>query len=269
MVQAVETRLGYDPFVAQAATQVSVEVDGLAGVVTIVRADAAPAKRAFAPAADCRSLLEAMALALAVAIDPILMTRAVAPVPVVVAEPAEPSPVVAPVAVVTPSTGAPWRLALLGATGLELGTQPAGLWAVRVGVRLSRGHFGVTAGPFLTFPSRASLSGGGSVDVTGGGGDVAACLHFWPVSACLASRVGAVRFDGRDLISAKRGWTPSAFIGPRVTLELPQSTTIGFFAAAELWFPLVRTRMLVGETAAWEQPAIAGGLLAGFAWRGS
>ena len=276
--QAVEQRLGYDPFVERADTQVTVAVTGTSGVVKIFRADVAAAQRTFAPAADCRTLLDAMGLALAVAIDPLLMTRTQPGAPVapraeseptrVTAPPVNPAPAVREVPTVVATPVVPWRIALLAMTGLELGTQPASLWGIRATVRVSRDHFGISLGPFLTFPSRAALDGGGSVDVTGAGADLAACVHFWPVSGCVASRVGAIRFDGRDLVSARRGWTPSAFIGPRVALEVPQTSAIAFSAAAELWFPLVRTRLVVGDSAAWEQPAIAGSLFMGVVWRG-
>jgi hypothetical protein len=265
---AVEARLGYDAFMETASTLVDVEVAALDGKITVNRQNAPPAIRIFSGARDCRALFDAMGLALALAIDPLMMIRSSPPV--APSPPPEPPDVVRIHIVERPpdSTPArPWHVSLHAAAGLEIGALPSGWLGFRAGARLARGYFGVTGGPYLLAPAHAAFATG-AVDTVGTGADVGACFHLGPVSGCVAGRVGALHFDGRDLDEAHRGWVLAAEIGPRVTFEWPPQTMFGVFAAAELWVPLTRTRMFINGAVAWEQPVVTGSIAGGVTWRG-
>lgn len=292
--QAVAMRLGYDPFVPTHSTKVLVEVSGtttLTARVRVARQGTASAERTLSGPPDCRSLTEAMALALAVAVDPLVLTR-IAPIPPpnppapaavpaknppeAVAPATSPalsataSPPMPPPAEDPPAAPAPpieTHLAFWAAAALDLGHQPGGLLGARLGARLSLSRFSLGLAGWVGFPSSAPLSGGGTVDALGAGGNLDLCLHLWRLAGCVAGRAGALGYQGHQLTEARSGWVPTVQAGPRVAFEFPQDSLLAVHAAAELWLPVVRTRMLAGGSAAWEQPVVAGGVLVGLTLR--
>ncbi len=269
--QAVQTRMGYDPFIEQHELVIRVEVQGLGGKLRVSRAGAV-SERLFAPAPDCRALFEAMGLALAVAIDPMVLTRPSRSEPELPApEPRELAPKVADAPTPKPPPNPPVaprspHLAALIATGPEFGAQPASLWGVRAAFRLSLGSVAFRLGPTVVLPSHAVFATG-AVDTLLVGGDAAGCVQRWGLSLCIASRVGGLHFDGRDLDDARRGWAPAAFFGPSLSFEWPVQSAFGAYVTGELWLTLARTRLLVNASPAWEAPPVAGSLAVGVVWR--
>lgn len=271
--QAVATRLGYDPFVPAAPVRVVVELQTTSEVtarVHVIRLGSPPALRVLTGDPDCQALTGAMALALALAIDPLLLTR-----PTPVPEPAPPAPVATPAPVPPPAPIPPpapvpipsdVHVWLTAGAGIDLNNQPAGLFTAQIGARVGSRITGNLAA-WLTFPSHLALAGNGSVDATSAGGNLSVCVRFSFFGGCLAGRAGALRFDARNLLDAQRGWLPTVALGPRITFELPRESAIAIYVTAELWVPLVRTRMFVGTTAVWEQPSLGGSLLIGAAFR--
>ncbi len=280
--QAVAIRLGYDPFIPSHSTKVLVEISGstsLTAHVRVARQGTPSAERVLTGPSDCRSLTDALALALAVAVDPMVLTR-VAPVPkpepVVVAEPEV--PVVAPVLqveappapVVVQPVKAPLEthLSFSAAGAAEVGFQPGGLAGARLGVRLAiTSRFSTGLSGWVGFPSHAALEEGGFVDGMSVGGLFDACLHVWRLAGCGAIRGGGLRYQARELIDPQSGWAPTMHAGPRLLFELPGSSVVAVHAGAELWFPLLRTQMLVSGSTEWKLPSVAGGVVLGLTFR--
>lgn len=263
---AVATRLGYDPFVPEAVgLQAEVAITGaatLTGRLTVVREGRPKATRQLSGPADCTSLIEALAHALAVVIDPL---HSAAPRTVATPDPALPTPretlpvpAPEPRPVEPPAPQPSWvRVALHAQGQLELGQHPQPTASLAAGVRLGGSRvFGTVEGLVLV-PSRGE-AGGASVDVFSVGGDVAGCVRLSFVSGCLSARFLGLRFEGRQVDSPQVGWLPAISVGPRVGVEWPRETPFAVTAAAELRAAVTRPRLLLGDVPLWEQPFILG-----------
>lgn len=274
--EAVAARLGYDPFVDQAGLAVDVKLVGTSTVkatLTVARPKGAPATRVLSGPGDCVGLTSAVSLALAVAIDPLVMTRP-APAPVVVAEPVKPvapvdqpaAPAPAPV-VVAPaapvSEPVVVKTAITFAAGADIGQQPEGILGIRAGVRVGGKTLTGLLEGVVILPSRLNLAGGGAIDAFFVGGDAGVCAGASVFVGCALVRAGAMRFQGVQLTDVQSGWLPAFSAGVRAGLEWPKESVLAVQLAGELRVPITRLRVLVGDDLAWGQNWVIGSVQAG------
>lgn len=288
---AVATRLGYRPFLASAPMQVVVEISGkgqLQAKLRIFEPKKRPKESVVNGPADCDALTEALALALAVAIDPLALTRglsppqpqapAQAPMPDLPApEPMARTPLPSTISVepqapetqrTAPATAPPavssglWLTAM---GGLDLGAQPGALVSVALGLSFSRGVLGLELNPFLIIPSVTTLAPSGEVSTWSAGGAASGCWLWEGLGACGALRLGGLYFQAKGLSNAQSGWTGFLSAGPRVWVRLPWHSPLvaALRIQGELLFPVVRATMVVSNDVVWRQSMVAGTLQLG------
>lgn len=253
--QAVASRLGYDPFVAKAPVRVVVRLGGsgpLSAQVSILRPNAPLAERTLTGNADCNDLTEALALALAVAVDPLVLTRPLPLAPVPAQPPAPPA---------APPTALRRELDLAASVALE--SQPGIAGGLRLGAQVGNGFWSVRLEGYVLLPSRAAIVGGGSVEGLSVGGMVGPCLRVKILSGCLLARGGALRFEGHGLDVTRSGWLGTFAAGTRLGAEWPLESAVAGFAALEAWVPVTQIDLRVGDAIAWNQGPLEGAGLIG------
>lgn len=284
--QSVATRLGYDPFVANADVRVVVRLGGdraLTAQVDVLRPGVAPAERTLTGPGDCKSLTEALALALALAIDPLMLSRtprAVEPdtpaAPVTPGAPRSVAPGV-PVAAEPFPPASPRAAAEVGARpraerlnlevdlagALGFNAQPGTAVGVRLGAQTGRGLWLVRLEGWTLFPSSTPIAGGGAVEGFSAGADAGPCVRVEIISACLLARGGTFRYQGKGLDLVRQGWLSTFAAGARAGAEWPRKAAVAAFAAVEAWVPVTNLTLLVGESIAWDQGAVEGGGVVG------
>jgi hypothetical protein len=275
--EAVATRLGYPPFAEGEPLKVSIEILGHAALsarVRVTRTGAPAGERTFAGAPDCDQLTQALALALAVAIDPLALSRrSPAAAPPGPATPLSPPP--APVApapaaqVSTPVSAASAErddhLGLRVQAGLWLGLQPAGWLAASTGARYAFRQVAFEVDGFMVIPSGAELAPGVQVSSLSAGASVAGCYAWKGLEGCASLSAGALRFEAQGLARAQTGWSGFAAVGPRVGVRLPFSApaVAALRVQADLSIPLLRIAMHVSQDTVWQQSPVTFGLLLG------
>lgn len=264
---AVATRLGYNPFIPDAPLQVVVEISGqtkLQARVRISQPNRKPTETALNGPSDCLALTDALALALAVAIDPLMLTR---PAPTKVAEVAEPSPepvvperkVVEHVAPPAPEIerGPTVRFSLHGMGGLEVGTIPNGWASASIGSRLTRGALGLEVDALVVIPGTTTFQPMGQATSWAIGGTAAGCWLWHGLGVCGALRGSGLRFQALDLPEQKAGWVGFVAAGPRVSVLLPWvPKTFALRLQGELLVPFVRAAMQISQDTVWRQSVI-------------
>jgi hypothetical protein len=284
---AVAARLGYDPFVSRE------DVDTIA--VRIERKGAlrgsidrrAPGNKARnkpthinSKGSDCSELGDALAVAIAIAVDPLSLTREPA------AAPAEPK-VEPPAAVEEPETvpdlPAEEQLApdLEGAAQLAEAEQPTPIvWYAGLGPSFSAGvlpsaSYGarVLAGfSYDLFELDVEGRFDAKVDEHAAGarfsaslvlGNVAPCVHYSWVVACAVVSVGALRGTGLGFDHSHDRSTFYSAVGTRWGLEIPLWRVLALRLTGETLTPLVVTHLEAGGKTLWTTPMIgfSGGAL--------
>ncbi len=261
----VKARLGYDPFVMPSELAIEgVIVRGAKGYrAELVIRDAADrplGTRQLASAeAECRSLGEAVAVAITVAIDP-EATGVATPLVEEVPSPSAPAPRPLPVPP-PPSPAAPHGQATLGGgagVGLVPGVAPLVSLRVRanVGERL---ELGVSA----HFLPESQQEGIGYALTSGA---LEGCLVPWISTRwlrwCGEAHLGAfqVFVHAAELTPVEVGMFPWAGLGTGPALSLPLAGPIHLDVAISALVPLVRRQALVrGQSdPVWEQSVVTG-----------
>ena len=273
--QSVAAELGYDPFDSQAEQTLAVSISRNEGelVARITLRDgggeALGERELASPADDCRELAQALALAVAIAVDPVRATRQSAP-----EEPdaAETPPPPAPVIVVSPapppqadqrrSEGSPSAKArLAGGALIASGTAPAlatGIW-IQGGARLSMLSLALEGQAHL--PASKPINGG-SVSSSLLLASALACLHADALFGCAVGSAGALQGTGEGVSDPRNASTFFARAGGRVGIDVPLDETFALVVHADVAGNLTRTTLSLDGRQAWTTPPISG-LLAG------
>lgn len=276
-VDAVASRLGYDPFVTDAQQSVRVEVikrNGYTGTLTMGGARTLRSR-------SCAELVDSLAVAVALGVDPDSAFRApgagsapsaspsapVAPSsPPSAPPPPPPPPLPPPPAEPAKSESHPLRLSL-GPMG-TLGDTPAATMGVAVVGELTlRRHLGVEAELHATLPSAVRIGSGGrgEASVALFGTTVGLCALLAPASFC-ATATGGAAAVGVDEVDVARPTTAlHTALGLRASLRLHASKR--FFLRAQLdgQAPLTRLDLRIDGVSLWTTFPITAraGLLAG------
>ena len=224
---SIVNRLGYQPFDALAPTtllaSVVVENGVLVGRIALMTGDSGQGLRELkAEVGSCAELVQSLALAISIALDPLATegeTAAPPQVPVNSIPPgaAAPSsasgtPALAPQVPATPVVGAPpapppfppspapsqnnslWELA--GGFAVSPSLLPTTAFAGMLGVRYRNGMFEGGAGAFGAWSRRLDRSDGRGAQATSLAGRLELCASLSGVSACLPTYLGVVRAQG-------------------------------------------------------------------------
>ena len=268
---AVASRIGYDPFdgAPDDAREVHVEVHRRAGGIVglLELRGPKPGQRELgSPRGDCRELLDTLAVAIAIGLDPASLTRPAGP-PVGVDEaPAPlPTPVVAPS---TPPAPAPERplpppssrdtidVRLGGGPVLLFGELPAaapGL-AASIAFRWRWVEPGLEA--FATLPvSQGARMGKASASLLGA--TVLPCGHAQLFFGCLGLTLGALRGEGEGVVPAMSGSQLYAAVSARAGVELALTQAVWLRGSLEAVAPLTRITLQLAAEDVWRTPSVA------------
>ena len=267
---AVAGRLGYDPFVSKEGSDaIVVRIRcvgaGLEGTIARVdRAKHAQGKPATitSKGSDCGELTAALAVGIAIAIDPLSITREPA------APPASPSPPPAPPpppAATVPPEAPPAAPAMphdptifivgLGPS-LAVGALPDPSFGVRALAGIAHGMLEVDLeGRFD--PPVGLRTAGGTIDASLVLGTVAPCLRYGLGIACAQVSFGALRGTGLGFDHSREDNTLYIAAGARAGIEIPLGEVFALRVVGEGQIPLRPTRLEADGAPVWTTPAFA------------
>jgi hypothetical protein len=261
--QSVAGRLGYDPFDLRAPLRVEARISrvdrALVGnlEVTDETGELRGRRQLTSSEGDCLELASAMELAIAIAVDPLVLTRP-EPAPPVTAPAPEPEPPPAPAAPPPVSRPGPAFLAGVGLLG-SAGVSPSPV-AGFSGVGIFRWErFS------LALEGRADLTStvahrGGTVSSSVLLASAVPCAHLGGMAACAVVSAGALRVTGQFVPPARRVSSPMLLGGVRVQAELPLGQRFVLLPWVQGQAVLSRTTVLSGEETVWVTAPFTGAL---------
>lgn len=293
---AVAARLGYAPFTSDASERVTVNVTRAqgargpgAGRAIVGRLDVSgphAGRREIASRdGDCREVVDALAVAIAIGIDPESLTRpAKVPAPQPASPPPAPEPAPAPSpppkvapppappeAVIVPAPAKPpaviadrlqWRLG--GRFFVPLGELPAATGAVAALFGLRYGAFSADLEPFITLSSARDLATGGRVRASLVGASLYPCGHLGVLYGCLGLGVGSLRAESEGVPDPRKDSGLHVTASLRVGVSVPVGGPLALEAFGDAVVPLLQSALLVRRQEQFVVPEIAGRLGAGF-----
>jgi len=289
----VASRLGYDPFEPIAPRRVEVALTGRGSrIVAEVRVDdeqrKGPATRRLEDRAEhCSVLVDVVASAVAIAIDPLARPASASPpvaagpspsspaslsavgAPATPRSPAGDAPPAAPGAESpTPAPAVPILPYLLLDGIASYGAVIDAALGVEGGVGLRRGPWSLALeGRVEANPGAVEVSPRDRVTSSLFSGALVPCVGVDLVSLCLGGRLGSLQATALDVTrpSLDSSLVGAIFVRGVASVPLAQawSLRLGLEGAA----PLVRTTFTVGGSTVWTAPAVQGTLLVGVGWR--
>lgn len=226
-------------------------------------------ERRFTPVGPCRELIETIAFALVVAVDP-LRTAAAQPAPSASpAPPPEPAPSPAPELAAPSAPGARGprpELEFVPSLGIvgSVAAMPEVSFGLTVDVALRFPRFSLALEGRADLPRTAPLVMGGSVETALFVGGLIPCVRFGAGLGCLAARVGALRIKGEGLEEPRTATELYSSVGLRGGYELELSEGFALRLTAELNFVLTRITITDQGVAVpfryWSTPLLNGDL---------
>lgn len=287
--RSVASRVGYDPFFPWATRTVVANLarrsrDFVATVSLVDERGVAHGGRELRTSV-CAELLDATALAIAIAIDPEILSRpappaalasasgpggvapdvgseAVAPPPSAAATPVFPSPPRPEGPTSLPPPPATRRAnfeATLGAVASSGGTPhlAAGLTA---GAQLRWRRVSVGVEGQVDTPTSRSAKGGGEVSAWPVLGAIVPCAYFGAFLACAVAQGGALRVSGGGLPDRRATWTGSWQAGARAGVLIPLGESLSLRVRSDLLVNLDRASLGLRNTAVWIAPPLGGAI---------
>jgi len=264
--QLIAARLGRDPFSPEARSVVTVRVSGAGPYQAelVLETPGAEARRKTLTGADCAELVQSTAVAVALAVDP-LLRRPEPPVPK--STPVDPAPSSAwpdpPPRVPTPAaperSSGSLQWSVSAGAGVELGAsvvpQPdlrlelrAGHGLVSVGLE---GHFGVPVTGALTH---------GTLTTSRLMGAVVPCLEWKWFAGCADLSLGTLRLEAQQVAGARVASVFFASVGVRARVMVPIGSVFAVGPRLDGFVPLTRASALVGTERVWTVSPVAAGL---------
>lgn len=275
----VAARLGYDPFSPDAARVVAVGVvrqgSGLVAHLEVRGAAARGSRDLQSSTRDCRELIDSLAVAIAIGIDPLSLSRvpSLPPLPAAEAKAAQQPEPPLPAAVPTVIDARPERprasdpVRLRGSIGplVSFGAAPStnlGITA-QVGVRWRAVSIGLEGR--ADFPVSQQAVDGGRVSASLLAATVVPCAHYGVLLGCLLGTFGALRAEGESVTTPLRETKLYAAIGGRVGVEIPVGSIFAIGVHGDLFAPLTQITLRLNDRDVWTTPVVAGGLGAALA----
>ena len=278
--RAVAARVGYDPFFAWATRTIvaSVVRRNQAFVATVDLVDekgVSHGARELRGEGECGELLDAVALAIAIAIDPQSLSRPNPPPSPPPSEPAvaPPAEVIAPAA--APSDTAPAGPPLASASDLHadsiafeasagavastgVAPGPAVGFALGAALRLHAFSFGLEGR--IDTPASATAPGGGDVSSWVVLGAVVPCLHLGPVFGCAIMQVGSAQTSGSGVSNTHSESLPWWATGGRLGVLFHMSEDTLLRVRTDVVANLDRQTLQLNGGDAWPAPPVAASL---------
>ncbi len=285
LIDQVAAHLGFDPFVPESTVRISARIARnakvLEGLLRIQDGDQKPGlwRKGTHPNVR-RELVEEMALAIALALDPLGEHRS----PVAEIRPPPPSP---PPPVILASAPPPSRRVETGTVsveapldrqlrlglevGLSLGLVPAPTVNFGVGLTYQVGRFE------LDLHVRATAAGAVDVGPRADASALAVYAELYPCydfpvgagfwSLCAAFGAGAFYAQGQELEPSRTATKPLVIAGARLGYRLPlgrSGASLELHAEADA--AITRMVLVVGGQEIWRQPPLSGLLTLGFCY---
>jgi hypothetical protein len=268
---AVVERLGRDPFVAGAPRRITVRFErsgaALRALVRVEQPGKTPGERVIQTQAGCAGLANGAALAVSIAIDP-LVALGPSPAPSEVVEPSPPparKPAATPAPVTRPPA-APARhepelggFVRLGA-GAFLGLVPGLDTGASVGFGVRLRHFSVALDG-VGVPPRSAHEVGSPRAVSVGfvGVEAAPCLHLARARGCLGFETGALLAHGEGVDLPQSGSRVQANLGGGVGYSLVAGS-FAFTPSVSGWARLHTSELTLNDRPIWTTPEVFGSL---------
>ncbi len=278
LADAVAARIGYDPFDGGTSEEKREVVVGVhrqqAGIVGVLelrgpQAGAKATRELSSPSGDCRELLDALAVAIAIGLDPGSLTRPPGDLP-----PAPPSAApVAPVAAAPPpgasSPAAADRTSdarapdddrldvrLGGGPLVMFGELPATAAALDVSIGVRWKWLEPTVEGFATLPTTLDAPPG-RVTASLLGAGIVPCGHADLFFGCVGLTLGALRGEGEGVATPRRGSQFYSGASGRAGIEVAVSRSIWIRGYAEAVAPLTRITLQLAAQDVWRMPSVA------------
>jgi len=238
--RAVAARVGYDPFFAYATRTIvaSLTRRGQAFVATVDLVDeggVSHGARELRSEGECRELLDAAALAIAIAIDPQSLTRpaaaapaqdeppAPAPPPAVVVTPPQPAadaPATAPPAPPSEGSEPPWSFDASAGLAGSVGFAPGPSAGLALGADARWRWLSLGLEGRVDAPASTSGSAGGTVSSWLVLGAVVPCAHLGSFFGCALVQAGSAQTSGSGVPDARSQALPWLAAGGRLGVHL-------------------------------------------------
>lgn len=239
----VRARLGREALVEEASRQFVVRSSAPSSATLVIRQEGGPdAERTFT-SSDCRELLESVALAIAVALDPAVFL-------VVPKRPAPPKPVVSAPEVPAPPSSPSLHVGGGVLAGLALGLAPAPTATAGVFGSLHGGAFGVRLEGRFELP-REVVTESQQVSAFSAIGTVSPGWHGRFLRVGLPISVGALFFTSTQGQETFRGSRVVVLVGPEVAARWSLSAWLGLEAFVRAQFVPTRVSVLSGPQTLW------------------
>lgn len=269
----VAARLGYQPFMPGGRHRVGVTLFAEGTVVRVAATvtrdkDNAPGTREFAGAlSDCDDMVDALATAVAIALDPVRGSEdhdAAPPRSPPRSPPTTapaPRPVPAPPAPPPEKPAEPVRVfGVANAIG-TLGLLPGAAIGGSLGAGVTWRALSIElAGRVETMPGTATADTGDRVEATALAGSLAPCGQIGIWLACAVGRLGSLQGRAPDVANPSLGTSLFGTAGAKTGVSVPVSRLLAVRAMVGAEFALVRTSLLIDEKAIWTAPPVMGGL---------
>jgi len=272
--EAVAARVGYDPFFPFAPQTVIVTIarrgDALVGRTELVDdgARGQGMREISAPADDCGALVEALGLAVTIAIDPRALLGPVeatdppdppsspATPPSVedaatAAPTAPPSPADAPPRAQGERSGDAATVSAWSTIRAEVGAQPSVATAFAFGAAVGSRRFEVGLEGAASLPSATDASGGASVRAWLARASLLPCTTYGIAHACAVVSVGRLEGSSRGAPNARSDAALHAAAGARGGLSVSVARAVELRVDAEIAANLARASLRLGDSDAW------------------
>ncbi len=289
--RSVAARVGYDPFFPWAKRTVVASLarrsrDFVAIVSLVDEQGVAHGDRELRASGDCAELLDAMALAIAIAIDPTILTRPAPPSPIAGGSgPSEAAPGVLgeaaappPPAAVTPQIFAsptppdlPASLqpppathpadfeATLGAVASS-GSAPDLAVGLSAGAQVRWRHVSVGVEGQVDAPASRTVQGSGDVSAWPVLGAIVPCAYFGAFLACAVAQGGALRVSSGGVPDQRATWTALWQAGARAGVLIRVGESVSLRVRSDLLVNLDRARLGLQGAPVWTAPSLDGSL---------
>jgi hypothetical protein len=262
----IAARVGHDPFVDDGEALVTVRLKAgppVLGEVLLESPRGAAPRRKSLSGTDCASLLNSVAITVALTVDPLLRPAPAPSLPPPVVDAAE-APVQAPAPgpyekqapAAPPST---MSASLSVGASVNLGLAPLAQPTLRLEGRLHGSLWSVGLEGRFAWPVTGALTEG-SLTTSAVLAAVVPCLTWKWLSGCADVSAGALRLEGLELSAARAATVFHASVGLRAVVAVPLGERLRLGVMAEGQVPLTRASALVGTTRVWTVSPVGGGL---------
>jgi hypothetical protein len=253
---AVSARLGYVPFTPDADSNVVAVITAsgkkLSGRVELRDRSGALHGTRTLEGSDCEDLAQSLALAITLAIDPLVMQRAPAPASVPVVAPPPPQPTLPPplsAPVPTPRPLVRLGVAVLASIAAAPDVEPG--FEIEAG--LGWHYFSLALAGHVDAPDSTPL-----IQTQLLYGALTPCFHYSVGMFCGRVIAGALRGAGTQIANPREDTTFYAAAGARAGVEVRVYRAFFLSAFVDVNTVLTRTRIDVNASPAWTTPVLNG-----------